>query len=154
MKKFHFSMDIVLRYREQMLDALRGEHAACIARVHEQEQRIAGLRKRFDEVNEEYCTRKAEGLQIADIIGYDGMLRAQSTEIQKAEQVLTELRHQEERKRAEVVRAKTEKATIELLKDKKLESYRKAEQKSEEEFIDEFVSTSRVMASSAASQNG
>ena len=37
MKKFHFSMEMVLRYQEQRLDALRAEHAAAIARTREQE---------------------------------------------------------------------------------------------------------------------
>jgi len=44
------------------------------------------------------------------------------------------------------VEARKETATIEKLKEHKLEDYRKAVQKSEETMIEEFVSTTRAMA--------
>ena len=59
---------------------------------------------------------------------------------------LEELRRQEEAKRLEVVAAKQDTSSIEKLKEKKLDSYNKAVQKSEEAMIDEFVSTTRAMA--------
>ena len=46
----------------------------------------------------------------------------------------------------EVVAAKQDTSSIEKLKEKKLDSYNKAVQKSEEAMIDEFVSTTRAMA--------
>ena len=104
------------------------------------------MQHRFDEVNQEYRRRKLEGMSIADAAGYDLSLRVQEQEIQKALRVLAEYRKAEEAKRNEVIAAKTDKATIEKLKEKKLKLYQKDVQKSEEQFIDEFVSTARVMA--------
>ncbi len=147
MKKFRFSMETVLHYREQLLDALRVEHAAALVRVREQEQVVATLEQEFEDYNEEYRRRKREGMTIADAFGFDIALRAQEKEIEKAQAVLDEYRQAEEDKRNEVIQAKTDKATIEKLKEKKVDLYRKAVQKSEEQFIDDFVSTSRVMAS-------
>ena len=49
-------------------------------------------------------------------------------------------------KRLEVVEAKKDTSSIEKLREKKLDSYNKAVQKSEEAMIDEFVSTTRAMA--------
>ena len=146
MKKFRFSMETVLHYREQLLDALRIEHAAALARVREQEAKVDALQNEFETVNQEYRRRKCEGMTIADAFGFDVMLRAQEREIQKAQQVLDNYRKDEEAKRNEVIAAKTDKATIE----KKLELYRKSVQKSEEQFIDEFVSTARVMAKASS----
>ena len=146
MKKFRFSMETVLHYREQPLEALQIEHAAAIAKVREQEAVVRALQHRFDEVNQEYRRRKLEGMSIADAAGYDLSLRVQEQEIQKALRVLAEYRKAEEAKRNEVIAAKTDKATIEKLKEKKLKLYQKDVQKSEEQFIDEFVSTARVMA--------
>ena len=40
MKKFKFSLDSVLSYKQQVLDALKGEHAAILMRVREQEERL------------------------------------------------------------------------------------------------------------------
>lgn len=144
MKKFHFSMETVLRYKEQRLDALRTEHAAAIARVREQEAVVENLIKCFDRVNREYREKKELGMTVADAMSYDIMLRAQEVKIQNAEKELKELRQAEEQKREEVIEAKTEKATIEKLREKKLAAYHKQEQKMEEQMIDEFVSTMRV----------
>nr|WP_297177205.1 flagellar FliJ family protein [uncultured Agathobaculum sp.] len=149
MKKFRFSMETVLHYREQLLDSLRIEHAAAIARVREQEAVLQALQQQFDEVNEEYRDRKQQGMTIADAVGYDLMLRVQEKEIEKATEELRARKRAEEAKRKEVIHAKTDKATIEKLKEKKYQMYQKAVQKSEEQFIDEFVSNARVMAGAA-----
>ena len=149
MKKFRFSMETVLHYREQLLDSLRIEHAAAIARVREQEAVVQTLQQQFDEVNAEYRDRKQQGMTIADAVGYDLMLRVQVKEIEKANDELRARKRAEESKRKEVIHAKTDKATIEKLKEKKYQLYQKAVQKSEEQFIDEFVSNARVMAGAA-----
>ena len=149
MKKFRFSMETVLHYREQLLDSLRIEHAAAIARVREQEAVLQALQQQFDEVNEEYRDRKQQGMTIADAVGYDLMLRVQEKEIEKATEELRARKRAEEAKRKEVIHAKTDKATIEKLKEKKYQMYQKAVQKSEEQFINEFVSNARVMAGAA-----
>ncbi len=57
---------------------------------------------------------------------------------------MEELRRQEEKKRMELIEAKRETASIEKLKEKKLQDYQKALDKSNELFIEEFVSTGRV----------
>ncbi|MCI7124676.1 MAG: flagellar export protein FliJ [Agathobaculum sp.] len=150
MKKFRFSMETVLHYREQMLDALRAEHAATITRVREQEREVEALNQKFDEINAEYRQKKMEGMTIADAVIFDGVLRVQENEIQKALRVLEECRRAEEVKRSEVIAARTDKATVEKLREKKLDSYRKAMEKSEEQFIDEFVSTTRVLTARSA----
>ena len=59
---------------------------------------------------------------------------------------LERLRRREEEKRTQVVEARKETATIEKLKEHKLEDYRKAELKDEEKRIEEFVSAARAMA--------
>ena len=146
MKKFHFSMEMVLRYQEQRLDALRAEHAAAIAGTREQETVVDRLTQSFRSVNEEYRVRKAHGMTVADAMGYDLMLRTQEKEIQAAAKALEELRRVEDQKREAVIAAKRDKATIEKLKEKKLDAYHKQEQKNEEQMIDEFVSAARVVS--------
>ena len=74
----------------------------------------------------------------------------QAVKLEVRDAVLEDLRRQEEAKRAQVVEAKKETASIEKLREKKLESYNKAMQKSEEAMIDELVSTKRVMAAQSA----
>ena len=70
-------------------------------------------------------------------------------EIQRETLRLEALREAEEKKREEVVEAKKETSSIEKLKERKLEDYNKAVLKSDEQFIEEFVSSTRANAASA-----
>ena len=146
MKKFRFSLETVLDYKQQVLDALQKEHGVIMAQVKEQEEYLAGLEADYRDMDAEFCQRKLEGITILDAMRYEQYLRAMERQIQQAVYRLEELRRQEEAKRLEVVAAKQDTSSIEKLKGKKLDSYNKAVQKSEEAMIDEFVSTTRAMA--------
>ncbi len=146
MKKFRFSLESVVDYKQQALDSLKREHGAVVAQVKAQEDYLAGLESDYREMDAEFCQRKLEGIAILDAMRYEQYLRAMERQIQQAILRLEDLRRLEEAKRAEVVSAKQDTSAIEKLKDKKLDSYNKAVQKSEEAMIDEFVSTTRAMA--------
>ena len=149
MKKFRFSLETVLDYKQQALDALRAEHGAILARVRAQEEVVNGLEEEHRQVDEEFSQRKLEGLTVLDALNYEQYLRALEREIWEAHRKLEQLQRQEEKKRSQVVEARKETATIEKLKDHKLEDYRKAVQNAEELQIEEFVSTTRAMAGAA-----
>ena len=146
MKKFRFSLESVLDYKQQALDSLKREHGAIVAQVKAQEDYLAGLESDYREMDAEFCQRKLEGIAVLDAMRYEQYLRAMERQIQQAILRLEDLRRLEEAKRAEVVSAKQDTSASEKLKDKKLDSYNKAVQKSEEAMIDEFVSTTRAMA--------
>ncbi|MCI8481307.1 MAG: flagellar export protein FliJ [Oscillibacter sp.] len=146
MKKFRFPLDTVLSYKQQVLDALRGEHAAILAEVHTQEEWVEHLWQEYRAYSEEYRQRSAEGLVMTEALMYQTGLRSIEREIQRETEKLDALRAKEEAKRAEVVEAKKETSSIEKLREKKLDAYHKEEAKSEEIFIEEFVSTMRVVS--------
>ncbi len=150
MKKFKFSLETVLEYKQQVLDSLQAEHGAILARVREQEEYIERLEADYRALSGEFNQRKMEGLTILDAIKYEQYLRSSERQIEEAHAHLKKLRAQAEKKRAEVVEAKKETSSIEKLKEKKLDSYNKAVQKSEENMIDEFVMTKRVMEAQSA----
>lgn len=150
MKKFKFSLDSVLSYKLQMLDALRGEHGAILLQVRDQEERLGAVKEDYRSYNEEYCQRKAEGLTITDAMMYQGGLRVLEKDIERETEMLAQIRKKEEEKRAEVIEAKKETSSLEKLKDKKLDVYQKAVQKSEETFIEEFVVSARARSTASA----
>lgn len=150
MKKFRFSLETVLDYKQEVLSALQTEHAAILARVHAQEDRVETLERAYQELDEEFTQRKMEGITILDAMQYEQYLRAAERQIEEAAALLEKLRRQAEEKRGEVVEAKKETSSIEKLREKKLDSYNKAVQKSEELVIEEFVTTTRVMAAQGA----
>lgn len=149
MKKFKFSLDTVLSYKQQVLEALQGEHALALAAVREQEALLENLWKQYRDYNAEYRRRAEEGLPLTEALMYQNGLRAAEQEIQRETQRLEELRAEEEKRREKVVEAKKDTSSIEKLREKKLDAYHKAEAKSEEAFIEEFVSTMRVNAANA-----
>lgn len=146
MKKFSFSLETVLDYKNQALDALRMEHGAILAQVRAQEKVIEDLEAEYRQSDADFTQRKLEGINILDAMSYEAYLRSLERKLQEEYRKLERLRKREEDKRAQVVEARKETATIEKLKEHKLEDYRKAEQKDEEKRIEEFVSTTRAMA--------
>ena len=54
MKKFKFSLDTVLSYKQQVLGVLQGEHAQAVAKVRAQEALLESLWQEYRECNEEY----------------------------------------------------------------------------------------------------
>ena len=147
MKKFKFSLETVLSYKDQILNSLKNEHGAILAAIREQEEVLDEIWRRYREYNEEFCERKRSGMTAMDAVMYQSALRAQELEIQRETEKLEKLQQEEEKKRNEVVEAKKETASLEKLREHKLESYNKELQKIEEQRIEEFVVTQRVMTS-------
>ena len=137
-------------YKQQALDALQVEHGAILAQVKAQEQHIENLEAEYRHLDGEFSRRKLEGITIVDAMKYDQYLRAMERQLEEAYRRLEVLQRQAEEKRQEVVEAKKETSSIEKLREKKLDGYNKAVQKSEEAMIDELVSTKRVMAAQSA----
>ena len=150
MKKFRFSLETVLDYKQEVLSALQTEHATVLARVHAQEDLLEELENYYSELDAEFTERKLEGITILDAMQYEQYLRATERQIEEAVEILERLRAEAEAKRLEVVEAKKDTSSIEKLREKKLDSYNKAVQKSEELIIEEFVTTTRVMAAQGA----
>ena len=146
MKQFRFSLDTVLDYKQQVLDSLRAEHGAILAQLKRQEAVLESVRQRYSDVNQEFRIKKETGMTVADAMGYESGLRVLDGDIKREILRLEEVQAQETAKRDEVVEARKDTASLEKLKEKKLDVYQKAAQKSEEAFIDELVSAKRAMA--------
>lgn len=145
MKKFAFSLDTVLRYKEQVLESLRGEHARILARVRQCEREIEDLERERRTCAGKLEAGRREGMSIQDIRTYSNYWDGLGVRIRDKQEELTMIQEEEEKKRQEVVEAKKETSSIEKLKEHKLEEYNKAVQKQEEQFIEEFVSTKNAM---------
>ncbi len=146
MKKFRFSLETVLSYKQQVLDAQQAEHAAILAAVNEQEAKLRQLQEAYAAYADEYRRRCASGMDINRALFYQAGLRTREKELEEETGRLSELHKQEEAKRAEVVAAKQDTSSIEKLKEKQVARYNEAVTKSEEQFIEEFVSQQRCVS--------
>ena len=96
MKKFRFSLETVLDYKQQVLDALQVEHGAILARVRAQEDEIEEIEAAYRHLNQEFGRRKIEGITIVDAMKYEQYLRATERQLEEAYKRLEELRKQAE----------------------------------------------------------
>ncbi len=145
MKKFFFTLDTVLSYKEQVLDSLKGEHARILAKVRECERAIEELEELHKNCTIEFRKNQMNGIKISEIHTYENYLESLGLKILQKKETLARLKIQEEAKRNEVVEAKKETSSIDKLKERKREEYNKAVQKEEEQSIEEFVTTKNAM---------
>ncbi len=146
MKKFYFALDTVLKYKEQVLDGLMGEHARILAKVRECERMIEALEQEHLRCTLQFQNDRRDGMKISEIHTYENYLEALGVKIRRRYEELKKLNALEEAKRQEVVEAKKETSSIDKLKERRKEEYKKEALKEEEHFIEEFVTTQRAMA--------
>lgn len=146
MKKFQFKLETVLDYKQQVLSSLQTEHGTILAQLRAQEEILQALELQYHEMDAQFTQRKLQGMSILDALSYEQYLRAMERQLQEENHRLEQIKQAEESKREQVVTAKQDTSSIEKLREKKLELYRKAIQKDEEMMIEEFVSTARVLA--------
>ena len=96
MKKFRFSLETVLDYKQQVLATLQTEHGAILAQIRAQEQHIEELEAAYRHLAQEFNRRKLEGISILDAMKYEQYLRAMERQIQQAILRLEDLRRLEE----------------------------------------------------------
>ncbi|MBE5976614.1 MAG: flagellar export protein FliJ [Paenibacillaceae bacterium] len=148
MKKFNFPLNTVLNYKDQVLENLKTEHAQILADIAQQERRIEELMEKSQNAAMRYREDTQCGVTVNIMREYERYITFIQQRIVAEQGVLLKLKKKEEQKRAEVIEAKKEKASIDKLKEKKLDQYNKEVLKSEELFIEEFVSNTMSVRSS------
>ena len=138
MKRFQFSLNTVLSYKQQVLEELQNEHGQLLYQV------LQAAEERYRGLNLEFRQAETEGLTIAEALRYESGLRFLEDEIQREAKRLREYEAAAEEKRRQVVAARQDTASLEKLKDKKWEDYQKQVQKGEELLIEELVTAARA----------
>ncbi len=140
MKKFKFSLETVLNYKEQNENNLRAEHAAALQQVAKQEKIIEEIRQKQKQTADELNEKRSRGFNALQMQTFEKYLNYLKGEMRKELQVLDILKKKEEERRAALIAARTETKSISKLKEKRLTEYKKAEAKQEELDIEEFIS--------------
>lgn len=142
MKKFTFGLDTVLDYKNQILSNLKLEHGKIIAELNQQESILEELKQKYLGYVNEFNEKKLSGITIIEARAFEMYIKQVDDQMKFQMQKIAQIRKLEEKKRQEVIEARKEAAAIEKLKEKKIEQYNKDVKKSEELFIEEFVSNS------------
>ena len=141
MKKFQFSLSTVLGNKQQVQEGLQNEHAQLVHRVRQAEQRLEELEEAYRNCNRELREAEAKGTTVSEVLKYQSALRYWEQQIHDARAHLVQCRQAAEAKRAELVAARQETASLEKVRERKHEEYRYQIQKSEELFIEELVAS-------------
>lgn len=139
MKKFRFSLEKVLEYKQEIVDVRRSEYAAALTKVRQQQEVIRNCEVHHEQLNSEYRVREKEGMSIVDARMFELSLQAVQRELAKEKKTLAALQQAAEQKRDELVASRQEARAIDKLKEKKLAQYQAETQKSEEKVLDDLV---------------
>ncbi|WP_206459636.1 flagellar export protein FliJ [Anaerovorax sp. IOR16] len=140
MKKFQFSLENVKKYKEQILDGLRMEHAVLLAKIQHQEKIIQEMEQQYQSYNNELREKNAKGISTLEIRQYKQYLRIMQNRIKEQFSLLEKLKKEESEKKEQVLEVKKEAASFDKLKERRWLEYKKLEQKEEELRIDEMIS--------------
>jgi len=143
MKKFIFSLEKVLDFKQQTLDVKKNEIAVLQAKLHELEKEIEALNEKFIISNDRMKKEMQQGISQNDVAIYKMYFGTLNQKIQKLQQDKGQLFEIIMQKKSELIQINSEISGFEKLKEKQFTEYSKIKQKSDELAIDEFVSQAR-----------
>ncbi|MEG1027869.1 MAG: flagellar export protein FliJ [Oscillospiraceae bacterium] len=140
MKKFQFSLEKVLSYKNQTIDVLKNELATLQHSLNQLEDELLQLKQLFVDTNKTVNGKMIDGISSGNISVYKIYLnditvqvRNKNHEIAKMEKLIAD-------KQQEVIAMNIEIASLDKLKQSQWEEYQKASAKAFEQEIEEFIS--------------
>jgi len=144
MKKFQFTLQKLMDYREQELDRQKNTLNALRGELNKIESAAADLRRKVFAESTELERVCSEGAQAYEISVRKRYIVTLQQEIHMREAQAVQKRHEIDAQLGVVVEATKDVKTLEKLEEKQLEEYRALENKENEQFIEEFVSNSAL----------
>lgn len=145
MKKFNFSLQKVLEIKEQLLKNLKNELSNMNEQMKNIETDIRNLTSKYKNTNVEFIEKSSSGITSGEISYFKMFMNTILKSIEKKEADKLLLNKKIEDKRHEIINMNMEISSLEKLKDKEYEKYNHSLTKSEELFIDEFVSNTKML---------
>ena len=146
MKKFKFRMEKLLSYKGQLLDSEMMNLAVLNSLLEDAEERLEGLLMDLEKSREEFQNKVSEHSTPADWRMHAAYERHMNEQIKQCEEEIERLIDQIEKQIERVKDLKIETKTLETIKESRYMEYVKEDLKMSEQFMDEFVSTKRVMS--------
>lgn len=141
MKKFEFTMHKVLDLRNTVLDEEKNRLGQLQAALRALEERKRRLEEARDALNEEMIRAQAEGITIAELLGYNARKNNVHIQLKELENPLTEARKKVDVQMQRVVDASREVSKLEKVEERQYENYRDMVKKAETALIEELVVT-------------
>lgn len=149
MKKFVFSLQKVFELKEQLLKSLKSELTELQHKMEILENDKQVILLKYNDVEIEYSNKVCTQMTVGEISYYKMFMDSLLHKADMIEEEKKKLTDVIDAKKNEIIEVNTELSSIEKLRDKKYDSYMNSLAKSEEIFIDEFVSSSKALHKSA-----
>jgi len=139
MAKFRFSLQTLLRYREDAEQTARDEMMLRVSRQQQEQQKLDDLRNRRAETSAEMAEKQMEDTAYNELIYYRMYLDRLDYEIDNSQRRLVRLRAEVEVQRKVLVEASKKRKTLNSLRDKKVKEFNVAMEKAFQKEIDDIV---------------
>lgn len=142
MKKFAFSLEKLLNYKEQVLQKEKNDLASLRKKLQAEKDSKSELLKKLAEANEDFIEKSSKGMTPSQMSLAKAYIKSISDRIRESENRILLLERSVDKQLGVVVGATKEVSSLEKLQEKQWEEYKHMAQKEEENFIEEYVSNS------------
>ena len=139
MAKFRFSLQALLKRREDVEQAARDEMMLRVSRQQQEQQKLDDLRNRRNETAREMAEKQLENTAYGELIYYRMYLDRLDLETENSHRRLVRLRAEVEIQRSVLVEASKKRKTLSSLRDKKEKEFKLAMEKTFQKEIDDIV---------------
>lgn len=139
MKKFVFTLEKVLNFKNQTLEVLKNELSALQRELEKLIQKINELEDVFTSTNQTLVHQMQNGVGSSEVTVYKVYLSDINAHIKQKLEEKHQLELKIAKKQTEVIGMNIEIASLDKLKEKQYEDYCKAEQNAAEIELNEFI---------------
>lgn len=139
MKPFHFSLEKMQHYRQQLLDTEKDKLAALQNRRNELEYQMSQLERFEQEQNHELCHRQKVGMQAVELTYYSFFAQNIQTQKKEVRAQMAAIQQKIDQQVQVVTKASQGMKSLEKLKEKQLEEYQRDEARERTEQITELI---------------
>lgn len=139
MKPFHFSLEKMEHYRQQLLDTEKDKLAALQNKKNQLEYKMGQLELFEKKQKSELCTRQKSGMQAADLTYYSFFAQNILAQKKEVKDLMETLQVQIDQQVQVVTKASQGMKSLEKLKEKQFEQYQKDEARERTEQITELI---------------
>lgn len=140
MKKFNFSLQKILEIKEQILDNFKFELSNLNHQLNNLDMEIKNLKFKYSQMDEEFNKKSSVCITVGEITYFKMLMGSILKKIENKQEDKQIINKKIIEKRNEIISVNKEISSLEKLRDKELEKYNALVTKSEEIFIEEFVS--------------
>jgi len=146
LKKFHFTLDTLLNYKDQVLEREKNSLASLNAQKIEAMNLKEALELEMKEAQDDFNYRAQKGISAMEMFIFKEHHNTLRLRIEDAKRSIESLETAVERQLGVVTEASKEVKSLEKLEEKQLEDYNFKAAKADEQFIEEYVNGASVRA--------